>query len=287
MSRQRATVIIPAHNEEAVIGRTLRALLREHDGSADFGVIVVCNGCSDRTAELVREGFQGVTVMELAQGSKIAALNAGLGAAPRGPVLLLDADIELDTAGAHALLAAAGRPGIEAAIGRMRIDTTGADRLVRAFYRIWLEHPYLRNGKFAAAIALSAAGRARVGILPTVTADDTYLRRLIPPERVALVESVRFLVRVPRRIATLVRVRSRSHRGTRQLAAHALPWPGGHGAEARGLIRRVCLRPSLWLAAPVYAGVTIAARFLSRLNSGARWERDQTSRVAATAESVS
>jgi len=285
MSSERATVLIPAHNEEAVITRTLLALLRKHRGSTDFNIIVVCNGCSDRTADLVRERFPVVTVIELEEGSKIAALNAGLGAAPFGPVLLLDADIELDTAGAHALLAAARHTGIEAAIGRMQIDTTGASWLVRSFYRVWLEHPYLRNGKFAAAIALSVAGRARVGTLPRVTADDTYLRRLIPAERVALVESVRFVVRVPRKITTLVRVRSRSHRGTRQLAAHTLQGPGAQGAEARGLIRNVCLHPSLWLAAPVYAGVTVAARILSRLSSGALWERDQTSRV--TPESVS
>jgi hypothetical protein len=43
----------------------------------------------------------------------------------------------------------------------------------------------------------------------------------------------------------------------------------------------VGLRPSLWFAAPVYVGVAIAARLLSRLNPGERWERDQTSRVAA------
>jgi glycosyltransferase involved in cell wall biosynthesis len=282
MNAGRATVIIPAHNEEAVIARTLQALLREHGGAGDFAVIVACNGCRDRTAELVRAQFPAVTVLELAEASKIAALNAGLAAAPDGAVLLLDADIELDTQAARALLAAAARPGIEAAIGRMQIDTSGADRLVRAFYRVWMEHPYLRQGKFAAAIALSAAGRARAGTLPRVTADDTYLRRLIPRERVAVVDSVHFLVRVPRTVRALVRVRSRSHRGTRQLAAHVPASAGERGAEARGLIGRVCLSPSLWLAAPVYAGVTLAARALSWLQSGARWERDDTSRTAAT-----
>ena len=281
MNSQYATVIIPAYNEEAVIARTLSTLMRKHGGSADFAIIVVCNGCSDGTASLVREKFPQIDVIELEVGSKIAALNAGLVAASPGPVLLLDADVELDTTSAHALLAAVRREGIEAAIGRMQIDATGADWLVRAFYSVWLEHPYLRNGKFAAAIALSAAGRARVGTLPMVIADDTYLRRLIPREQVALVESVHFLVRVPRKLATLVRVRSRSHRGTRQLGDHALPQAGGQRTEAWGMIRRVCLRPSLWLALPVYIGVTVAARLLSRLNSRTHWERDQTSRVAA------
>ena len=44
-----ASVIIPAHNEAASIGRNLRAL-REGTRGGDLDVVVVCNGCTDRTA---------------------------------------------------------------------------------------------------------------------------------------------------------------------------------------------------------------------------------------------
>jgi len=276
----RPSVIVPAYNEEAVIARTLRTLLSDPESAEGFAVLVVCNGCTDRTAEVVRAEFPAVALLELAEGSKVAALNAGLAAAPDGPVLLLDADIELDACTARALLDAAAAPGTEAAIGRMRIDTSGASTLVRTFYRVWLEHPYLRHGKFAAAIALSAGGRARIGTLPRVTADDTYLRRLIPPQRVALVDGASFVVRVPRTLGALVRVRARSHRGTRQLDAHAPLGPRARSAEARGLVGHLCTRPTLWPAALVYLGVTLAARLRSRLADGARWERDETSRTS-------
>ena len=46
------TIIIPAHNEAAVIGQTLQGLLRQA-GEGDE-VIVVCNGCSDDTAGVAR-----------------------------------------------------------------------------------------------------------------------------------------------------------------------------------------------------------------------------------------
>ena len=271
------SVIIPAHNEEAVIRRTLRALLHSA-GAGEFEVIVVCNGCSDRTAEIAGTGFADVVVSELQEASKTAAINAGLLQAQGSVILLLDADIELKTQSARALAEAARRPGVEVAIGHMDVDTEGASRAVRAFYRVWMEHPYLRNGKFAAAIALSRAGMARIGMMPPVTADDTYMRRLFPVDRVAVVESVRFQVRAPRTLEAIVRVRSRSYRGTRQLATYATA-PERHPGEARGLLRRILLKPSLWPSFPVYLAVTLAARGLSYRDAGSRWERDLTTRT--------
>jgi glycosyltransferase involved in cell wall biosynthesis len=53
MSSPTRSIVIPAHNEEAVIARTLATLLRTAM-PREFEVIVVCNGCSDRTAETVR-----------------------------------------------------------------------------------------------------------------------------------------------------------------------------------------------------------------------------------------
>ena len=273
-----ANIIIPAHNEESVIGRTLGALLQQARAN-EFGVIVVCNGCSDGTAAFVRRRFPSVTVLERDEASKTAAINAGIGASSGGPVLLLDADIELDTGGARALLEAVRRPGVEAAIGHMVAGTDGAHWLVRAFYRVWMEHPYLRNGKFAAAIALSSAGLARLGTLPRVTADDSYLRRLIPSERVAVVDSVRFLVRTPRTVRSLVRVRSRSYRGNRELEALDSCHRADLSGEANGLLRRIAVRPKLWPDACVYLAVTLAARGLSRRTNGPRWERDLTTRI--------
>lgn len=276
MKTETCSVVIPAYNEEAVIERTLATLLREAE-PGEFEVAVICNGCSDSTAATVRSRFRDVAVIEIEEASKTTAINVGMCQARGGAVLLLDADIELTTRSARDLVAATVGPGIDAAIGHMSVDTDGADWMVRAFYRVWMEHPYLRSGKFAAAIALSPAGRARVGALPPVTADDTYLRRVIPPEQVAVVRSVRFRVRAPRTVTALLNVRSRSYRGNRQLAGHTRS--DTHPHEARGLLRRLFLKPTLWLYVPVYLAVTLAARSLSHYNSGTRWERDLTTRT--------
>jgi glycosyltransferase involved in cell wall biosynthesis len=277
MNSDLISVIIPAHNEEAVIRRTLATLLQTAD-YGEFEVIVVCNGCSDRTAEIVAGEFASVRVLELEEASKTAAINAGFRRAQGRVVLLLDADIELETRSARALADAASRPGVEVAIGHMDVDVEGASLIVRAFYRIWMEHPYLRGGKFAAAIALSRDGLTRIGAIPAVTADDTYLRRLFPADRVAVVESVRFKVRAPRTLKALVSVRSRSYRGTRQLASFASV-PEKQKREAQGLLRRLFRKPALWPLLPVYAAITLAAKGLSHRGGGTRWERDLTTRT--------
>ena len=239
--REFTDVIVPAHNEEAVIGRTLRALL-ESAAPGEFEVLVVCNGCTDRTAALVRSEFPSVRVLERSEASKTAAINAGLRETSGPRVLLLDADIELSTDAARALVAALDKPGTDAAIGCMDIDDSASSAWVRAFYRIWKEHPYLARGKFAAAIALTREAVVRIGELPAIVADDSYLWRTIPAERTVVVDSVRFRVRVPRTLDALVRVRSRVHRGNRQLDQLVARREQELAAPKWDLLRRIAFR---------------------------------------------
>ena len=60
--RTRFVVLIPAHDEEIVIGRALEALSRQEYSSDHFAVHVVADNCDDRTADIVRS--HGVCVHE-------------------------------------------------------------------------------------------------------------------------------------------------------------------------------------------------------------------------------
>ena len=71
------SVVIPARDEERVIGRCLATLLDGIDDRGQVDIVVVCNGCTDGTADVVRAVTPWVTVLELAEGSKPAALDAG------------------------------------------------------------------------------------------------------------------------------------------------------------------------------------------------------------------
>src|SRR5829696_5509012 len=86
------SIVIPAHNEANVIGRCLASLL---DGAAEgeLDVVVVCNGCTDATADVARRAGPAVRVIETDVPSKSNALNLGDRAARGFPRFYVDADV--------------------------------------------------------------------------------------------------------------------------------------------------------------------------------------------------
>jgi cellulose synthase/poly-beta-1,6-N-acetylglucosamine synthase-like glycosyltransferase len=89
------TVMIPAHNEEAVIGHTLAHVLRLD--YPRFEVIVIDDHSSDRTSEIVQQ-FRGVKLVQrrnLPNRGKSEALNAGLEFAVGDVLCVFDADSEM------------------------------------------------------------------------------------------------------------------------------------------------------------------------------------------------
>ena len=280
MNHSPIAVIVPAFNEEKVIAGTLEHLLSDAK-AGEFEVTVVCNGCHDQTAKVAREVSGDINVIELEEASKTAAINAGLQGVRSPKIVLLDSDIRISTDDCRALVEALDGPGVDAAIGHMDINDSGCARSVKAFYRVWIKHPYVRNGKFAAAFAISREAMDRIGALPNVIADDTYLKRMIPNDRVAVVDGVHFRVNVPRDIATLIRVRSRVRRGNRQLAHFAPRRQPASADNKENFLFSICRQPSLWRDIPAYLVVTMASRILA-LKSTSTWERDVTTRQAAT-----
>jgi len=60
--QRKFAVIVPAHNEEIALARTVRSLRAIEYPKSLFDVIVVADNCTDRTAEIGRE--EGATVLE-------------------------------------------------------------------------------------------------------------------------------------------------------------------------------------------------------------------------------
>jgi glycosyltransferase involved in cell wall biosynthesis len=92
VSARMISVVIPAHNEERYLPKTLEALQRQNYGW--FEVIVVANGCTDRTREVARGRCNRLIV--LSERGLGVARNLGARMA-RGDILLfLDADTILE-----------------------------------------------------------------------------------------------------------------------------------------------------------------------------------------------
>jgi cellulose synthase/poly-beta-1,6-N-acetylglucosamine synthase-like glycosyltransferase len=88
------TVVIPAHNEEALIGRCVRSLMASAADKID--ILVVAHNCTDSTAaEAEAAGARVLALNDSKRAGKGYALNAGFAAALTGPtnaVLVVDAD---------------------------------------------------------------------------------------------------------------------------------------------------------------------------------------------------
>lgn len=83
--------IIPAHNEEALIGETLRVLRASAERLGEpFEIIVADDASTDRTAEVARSN--GAAVVSLNRRQIAAARNAGAHFARGDPLFFIDAD---------------------------------------------------------------------------------------------------------------------------------------------------------------------------------------------------
>ena len=170
------SVIVPAHNEEASIGALLRGLVRDA-APGEISVVVACNGCTDRTAEIARTFGPSVTVLEIPAPSKRHAQRAGDAVARGFPRAYVDADV---TTTLNDLRELAGRledGRILATAPARRLDTTGTDWVVTRYYRVWEQLPQVREGLFGRGVVMvSHAGAKRILEIPDVMSDDLAVR---------------------------------------------------------------------------------------------------------------
>ena len=162
-SQTMLSVVIPAHNEETVIERCLRALL--DDPGAELDVVIVANGCNDKTVALASR-FGSVSVVEIDVASKHAALNVGDRAARHFPRAYVDADIVVSGRALQAVAAAMEAAGAPA----RRASTAGRPRRLSVARALVLSRLVLRGlvgrrtDRLGCVHALRGRSRARRGI---------------------------------------------------------------------------------------------------------------------------
>jgi glycosyltransferase involved in cell wall biosynthesis len=178
--------VIPAHNEEAVLAETLRALDRAaREVGEPFEVVVAADSCTDRTPEIARE--HGARVVEVAYRQISRTRNAGAAATHGERLIFIDADTRvtpeliaaalgaLDAGalggGAHVVFEGQQRLGVRLLVGsfmwilhRLRIAPGcfffcrradfealgGFGRDEFAGEEIWLSRAFQRRGSFVA-----------------------------------------------------------------------------------------------------------------------------------------
>jgi len=289
------SVIVPAHNKQHVIARCLAALF---DGARpdELDVIVVCNGCTDKTAAVAQsfaDSGRPVRVIQTQIASKVHALNVGDAAARAFPRFVVDADVLVSGATLKRLAAVLEEGSVLAVAPRCCMDTTRSSWAVRAFWQIADLLPSAREGIGGSGVyGLSQAGRRRFAEFPTVTADDGFVRIQFQPHERRTVQDCRSIVVASRTLADLLAITTRAHFGTAELR---LRFPGlfaNRGPTNHAALLALWARPWLWPQLTVYTVVKLVARWrsLRKLRAtmhsacaqppATAWERDDAARAS-------
>lgn len=277
-------VVIPAHDEEAVVRRGIRSVVA--GARRSVRVVVVANGCSDSTVERVLALCDPrVEIIERAGPGKALAIRHGLEAyGGEAVVAVVDADVVLEGPVVDGLVDIL--PGQEPRIGApgLRLDLTGCTPLARRYHRTWLGEPHVRAGDIGArgVYAVNRPGLDRLREMPDIIADDGWARaRFEPHERV--VTAGDSVVRPPRTYRSLVRRRARVILGNwelrRVLPGHDRPAPSSVTARTW----RVRLSDAGILGTASWYLVELPARVLARRagrTGRVAWGKDQSSRGA-------
>ncbi|WP_454630048.1 glycosyltransferase [Bradyrhizobium cenepequi] len=275
------SIVVPAHNESAVIARTLKPWV-DGPGSEDISVVVVCNGCSDETASTARRFGPTVRVIESEIASKTHALNLGDQNSHFFPRIYIDADILITLDSIRALARRLEQGDVLAVAPTPETDLTGCSWMVRQYFSVRSRLPSAGQGIGGSGVyALSEAGRRRFAQFPDVVADDTYVRIQFKPEERETLTSVKSTVFPARTIWQLIAVRTRACAGTREVARRFPQLCSNMGQTNNRTLIRLLKEPHLWPGLAIYCYVNIIARCRAVVRSRIRaavWQRDDTSR---------
>lgn len=275
------SIIIPAHNEAAVVARTLESILA-NKLDRPLQIIVIANGCTDATAEVVRRFKDRVELVETPVGSKTHALNLGDRVAKYDLRAYLDADIELSNDVLQSVVDAFRDPTVRLAMPRAKHIYRGKNPFLAGYYALWRSLPYVRRGAMGAGFyAIDKELRSRFREFPALTADDKFMRNLAKPNERRVIEGCFATVTMPQSFMDLLRVKVRWTYGNLELAAARPDLNDNDQNKHEGALKFLLLRPWLWIHIPAFVFVYAYAQMTARKRFALKqaiWERDESTR---------
>jgi len=280
ISSTKPSVIITAYNEATVIRTTLQ-LLASEQGTRDYQIIVICNGCTDDTEKIVRCEFKDVHCYSLSQASKALAIRYAESLNPGFPRLYLDADIECEQTQVEKLVEL-GREHDEPRliIPGSKLITQHSSGLVKSFYRVWYNTEHVRlAGYGAGAYLVNKLARERFGIWPELIADDGFVRSQFTPNEILIAHTCNVTVKAPKKLSTLIRVKARSKFGNLELENYLEQLKQKQSSITKTMLP--VIEHLKWYDKAVYYGVNLMALVIAKCEYRAgkkRWYRDDSNR---------
>lgn len=282
------SVIIPAHNEASVIERCLSSMTKDLT-SKTTEIIVVCNGCTDDTAQRARQIAKTkpyIRVIETSTASKIHALNLGDQHAQYFPRAYIDADIQITRNDLLRTISALNQDSsILIAAPKLDVDLCGSSFAVKAFYTIWMQLPYFTTGQMVGSgiFIMSEKGRSRFEAFPEVISDDGYARSLFNENERRMFKESSFKIFAPKTLKNLVKIKTRVRFGNMEVAQKYPIVSIGRDNRMSDMIKLVLKKPWIIGSACIYIYVQLQTKRLSKARMAAAdfttWERDDSSRV--------
>jgi hypothetical protein len=199
----------------------------------------------------------------------------------------MDADVVLKWDATKLLADALENGNALAATPRFKMDFTGVSWMVKAYYDIWQQLPYVMEGMIGTGVyALSETGRQRFDKFPDIIADDGYVRALFKSHERTVVDDCEVTVRAPRTLADLLKIKTRSRLGVYQLHREFPELLGNEEKQYGSALTKLLPQIWLWPKLAVYLRVNLAARRRAKKQladlKNVTWERDESRRVELT-----
>ena len=289
--RLRFDFVVPSHNEELGIARTVQNLLAVDWPKEKFRVLVVADNCSDQTAAKAREA--GATVLERQNAEKRGkgyaldfAFQRSLADSHADAVVVVDADtvVSKNLLQAFAARLEAGAKAVQAHYGVLEEKSSWRTRLMRIAFSVF--HGVRSNARERLGVSCGLRGNGMCF--------SHALIREVPHDAFSVVEDVEYGIRIGKKghrvfYAYEAEVLGEMVAGEKASRSQRRRWEGGrvalmkqHGwplfVEAMkkrsgmmlDLALDVLVPPLSWLVAPAFVG-TLACAALSWVAGFAFW----------------
>jgi glycosyltransferase involved in cell wall biosynthesis len=270
-------VIIPAYNEERVIGNILESLKLGIEKKW-FSVVVACNGTSDNSVEHIRNRYPMITCLDIKKASKTNAINEAEKINLGFPRIFIDADVVISSDAVKNMISYIDKiEGPAVVAPRGIINTSKSDVLVRKYYSAWTKTVfYLEHGFGSGVYCLNKKARSTFECFPEIIADDGFVREVVSHKQFFVCEQAESLVEAPRTINDLLNIKIRSKLGNIQLVKLGII--KNKATKSTRFLKKVSVFNVLVYIAVSYISKRGAERKLKNISEYS-WQRDESSRM--------
>jgi hypothetical protein len=163
------------------------------------------------------------------------------------------------------------------------MDLSNSSWGVKAFYDIWLNLPYCKEGMIGSGVyALSEQGRKKFQDFPLIIADDGYIRCLFTGDQRPLSLKCYATVSAPQNLLSLIKISTRSRLGGYELREKFPELLANETKDYKNASMSFLLNVKQWAKIGVYIGVNNVTRIRAKSqvkHKFNQWERDESSRT--------